>query len=45
MKKNVQKSNEFKGSKPVEQDSKPQQNSSSLSNLFKRIERSRKFAL
>lgn len=41
MKKNTEKVTKLKGSKPSEQE----KDSSSLSNLFKRIESSRKFAL
>ncbi len=45
MKKNVEKLNKSMGSKVSDQDNEKKQNSSSLSNLFKRIESSRKFAL
>ena len=45
MKKNTEKVTKLKGSKPSEQEKDSKQNSTSLSNLFKRIESSRKFAL
>ena len=45
MKKNIQKLNEFKGVKSSDKDNEQKQNSSAISNLFKRIESSRKFAL
>jgi hypothetical protein len=45
MKKSIVKNSELKGSKPSQLESDSKQNSSTISNLFKRIENQRKFAL
>ncbi|MFM9945601.1 MAG: hypothetical protein ACKVQB_10265 [Bacteroidia bacterium] len=45
MKKNSEKLNEIKGSKSLDAENKPQQSTSAFSNLFKRIESRRKYAL